>query len=385
MDFDHLDERLLRTKRGEKWRTYPEDVLPLWVADMDFPVAEPLQRLLQRTLETCDLGYPVNPTPAGLPSVFARRMRERFGWTVDPERVVVLTDVVQGLYVALSTLCEPGDAAVIQPPIYPPFLHCVRETSRRRIDNPLVRGPERYEIDFDALRASIDARTRLLLLCNPHNPSGRAFDRAELEAIARIALERDLVIVSDEIHADLVYPGAHHLPIATLAPEVERRTITLMSASKAFNIAGLRCAVAAFGSRQLQDRFCSIPRHVRGGLGTLGLAATEVAWTEGQPWLDEVLAYLDGNRRFLAEFLRERLPGTQMHLPEATYLAWVDCRELGLEPSPYELFLERARVALSPGRSFGTGYDSFVRINFATSRALLTEGLERMAKAVAER
>ena len=389
-DLERLDLARLRRRRGEKWRLYPPDVLPAWVAEMDFPLAAPIRRVLEEALAADDLGYPVNPRPQDLPTVFAARMAERFGWRVDPQRVEVLTDVVQGLYVALDRFAAPGEGVVVQTPVYPPFLHAVRDTGRRLVENPLVEGPARFAIDLDGLRAAIDPATRVLLLCNPQNPTGRVFERGELEALAELALRHELVVVADEIHADLVYAEGtaarrRHVPFATLAPEVEARTITLTSATKAFNIPGLRCAVAHFGSAELRRRFVSLPRHVRGGLGALGLAATAAAWGESQPWLDAVLRTLAGNRAFVAEFVGASLPGVVHHPPEASYLAWLDCRPLALGPSPQRFFLERAKVALSPGEAFGRPGQGFVRLNFGTSRALLGEILERMAKALRDR
>jgi cystathionine beta-lyase len=365
MDLDDLDPEQLRRRRGEKWRTYPDHVLPAWVADMDFPLAAPLQDYLREIAETTDLGYPINPTTDALPTVFAKRVHERFGWSIDPRDVVVLTDVVQT-------------------PVYPPFLECVAEVKRRQVTNELVRGTERYEIDFDALRRDVDTQTRALLLCNPQNPTGRTFTRSELTWLAELAIERDLTVIADEIHADLVFPGFEHLPMASLGPEIAERTITLMSASKAFNIAGARCAVAHFGSRSLRKRFESIPGHIRGGLSSLGLQTTTIAWTQCQPWLDQVLAYLDGNRRRVEAFVHDKLPGVEMLTPEATYLAWLDCRELGLE-NPWRFFYERGQVALSQGSGFGRGGQGFVRLNFATSRGVLDEILERLASALASR
>ncbi|HXX46895.1 MAG TPA: MalY/PatB family protein [Myxococcota bacterium] len=383
MRFDDLDVQELRRRRGEKWQEYPADVLPAWVADMDFPVAEPIARHLAEAVRLHDIGYPLNPTPSALPTVFAKRMQERFGWQVDPRRVLVLSDVVQGIYIALETLCERGAGVVLQPPVYPPFFHAVRETHRRTVLNRLVRGANGYGLDLDGLRRACDAGTRVLLLCNPQNPTGRVFTRAELEGMAQLALERDLLVISDEIQCDLVYPGHRHIPFASLGPEVEARTVTLTSATKGFNIAGLRCAVAAFGSDALLARFKTVPSHVRGGLGTFGLAATEIAWTSCQPWLDDVMAYLDGNRRFVAEFLRERVPEIRHHPGESLYLAWLDCAALELGgAAPFDFFLERARVALSDGRNFGAGGETFARLNFATSRAILREILERMARAL---
>jgi cystathionine beta-lyase len=382
MSFDDLDLATLRRRRGEKWTFYPNDVLAAWVADMDFPVAEPISRYISEAVGVGDLGYPVNPTPSALPAVFSKRALERFGWHVDPHRVLVITDVVQGIYIGIHSLSEPGDGVVVQTPVYPWFLKATEELERRLIVNQLQIGPRGYEIDFDDLRARIDARTRILLLCSPQNPTGRVFTRAELEQLAQIAIERDLVVISDEIHGDLVFPGHRHIPIASLGPEIESRTITLTSATKAFNMAGLRCGVAVFGSDALKRRFETLPSHIRGGLGSFGLVASEIAWTSGQPWLDEVLAYLDGNRALLARFVKQRMPGIEHFPPESTYLAWLDCRKLALEPDPYTFFLERARVALSDGRRTGLGGEGFVRLNFATSRPILTQILERLAKSL---
>lgn len=385
MSFDGIAIEDLRRKRGEKWTQYPSDVLAAWVADMDFPVAEPIARYLAEMVGANDLGYPINPTPAALPTVFARRALARFGWQVDPHDVLVITDVVQGFYIAIHTCSQPGDGLIVQSPVYPPILNSAAELGRRRIVNELARGPRGYEIDFDDLRLKADAGARILLLCNPQNPTGRAFTRAELEQIAGIAIERDLIVISDEVHADLVLPGHRHVPIATLGPEIAARTITLMSATKSFNIAGLRCAVAIFGSAELKRRFSSLAAHIRGGLNSFGLGASAVAWTHGQPWLDDVIAYLDGNRARIAAFVKEHLPAIAHVPPEATYLAWLDCRALELPKDPYTFFLENARVALSDGSRTGPGGAGFVRLNFATSRPILDQILERLAKSLARR
>ncbi len=382
LDLDGLDRAALRRSRGEKWTTYPEDVLPVWVADMDYPVADPIRRTLQAAVDRPDLGYPIHPAPTDIPELLATRMQECFGWRIEPRRVELITDVVQGMYVALQQFCREGEGVVVQTPIYPPFLSSVRTMKRRLVENPLALGGEGYSVDLEGLRAAADADTRMLLLCNPHNPSGRAFRRDELEGILAVAEERDLVVVSDEIHADLVFPGRRHVPFASLCPEAEARTVTLTSASKAFNIAGLRCAVAIFGSDALRQGFLGVPRHLRGGLGILGIEATRAAWREGGAWLERVLAHLEANRDFLADFVARELPGVVHHPPEATYLAWLDCRSLGLEPSPYRFFLDRARVATSDGAAFGEPGRGFARINFATARPILAEALERIAKSL---
>lgn len=384
MHLDDLDIAALRRRRGEKWATYPDDVLPAWVADMDFPVCPAIGELLARHLELGDLGYPTDAAPQAVREAFATRARDRFDWHVEPHRVEVISDVVQGMYVALATMTEAGDAAIVHPPIYPPFLIAVPELARRLVISPLRDEGGGYCVDFDHLRASTDRQTRMLLFCNPQNPSGRVFARRELEQIAEFVLERDLIVCSDEIHADLVFPGHRHIPFASLAPEIAARTVTLTSASKAFNIAGLRCAVAVFAEDALQRRFNVLPAHLRGGLGALGMAATVRAWLAGQPWLDEILQYLDANRAYVADFVATRLPGVRHSPPEATYLAWLDCRALDLRPDPYRFFLERGRVALSDGAAFGAAGEGFVRLNFATSRPILSAVLERMCDALDE-
>jgi cystathionine beta-lyase len=379
-----LDLAVLQQRKSEKWHTYPPDILPAWVAEMDFPLAQPIQRVLQRALDQWDVGYPIAPRDTGLCEAFAARMDDRFGWRIDPRRVEILSEVVQGMYVAMEAYSGKGEGAVVQTPIYPPFLNAVTETGRRLIENRLVDGASGHEIDFDALSDGIDGGTRILLLCNPHNPTGRVYRRAELEMIADVVLRNDLLVVTDEIHCDLLFDGREHIPFATLSPEIEARTVTLNSASKSFNIPGLRCAVAHFGSKELQDRFTGrFPRHVRGGMGVLGLYASIAAWQEGQPWLDEVVAHLEANRNYLVGELETRFPGIRCHAPEGTYLAWLDCSPLGIEGSPAKRLMGRGKVALSDGCHFGTGsggpgFESFVRLNFATSRAILEQVLDRM-------
>lgn len=382
LDLDAVRPESRRPSVGEKWATYPDDVLPLWVADMDFPLAEPIRRVLARLVERGDVGYPIHPAPTDVPALAVERMERLYGWKLDPSRVEILSDVVQGMTIALQQLSEPGEGAVVQTPIYPPFLGVVRELGRRLVETPLALGASGYEIDLDALRAAVDEGTRVLLFCNPHNPSGRVFRRDELEGVAQLAIERDLFVVSDEIHQDLVWSGHTHVPLATLSPEIEARTLTLTAASKAFNVAGLRCAVALFGSDALKERFRGLPRGFRGGISVPGIEALQAAWRHGGPWLDGVRAYLEENRRLVIDFVARELPGVVLHPPEATYLAWLDCRALDLAPDPYRFFLSEAKVALSPGPNFGRPGRGFARINFATSKAILSEALERMAKAL---
>jgi len=380
LDLDDLDPEVLRARVSEKWDTYDPDVLPAWVAEMDYPLAQPIRQVLEQALDRNDLGYPVALRDTGLREAFCERMKARFDWSLEPSRIEILTDVVQGLYGGLAAYSEPGDGAIVQTPIYRPFLSAVDELGRRLVENRLVPHEGRFAIDFDALRSAIDERTRVLMLCNPHNPTGCVFSRRELETLAEIACDADLVVLADEIHADLVYPGHEHVPFGRLGDEVAKRTVTINSATKAFNIPGLRCAVAHFGSEELQQRFVrAAPSHIRGGIGLLGIYATIAAWRHSQPWLDRVVLHLARNRALLGELVSEKLPGAIYYAPDATYLAWIDLRALALEPTAGRYFLRHGRVAVSDGPVFGSDLEGFVRINFATSKTLLTQAVERMA------
>lgn len=375
-----LDE--LRHRKGLKWRIYGDDVLPLWVADMDLPVADAVRRVLEEHARTGDLGYAFFPHWHELRDAFVERAARLWGWSVERSQVQIVVNVLQGLDCAVATTTETGQGVVIQTPIYPPFLGIVEANGRRIVANPLRRGAQRWEMDLDHLRRHLDPATRLLLLCSPHNPTGRAFERAELEALGEIVLEHDLTVVADEIWAEVVYPDHHHTPFASLSPELARRTVTLTSATKAFNLAGLPCAVAVFGSSELLARFRSLSSFRLGHPGIVDAAATLAVWRDGGAWLEAALAHLDGNRRLVREIIGSRLPAMDHLSPEATYMAWLDCRQLELPQEPFSFFLDRARVALSNGREFGAAGEGFVRLNFATSRAILEEALERMATAI---
>jgi cystathionine beta-lyase len=374
----------MRARRGVKWHRHGDDVLPAWIADMDYAVAEPVRRAMARLVEEGDYGYPVREGDDSLEAAFAHRMRARFGWEVDPGLVVPVSDLVQAIVASVVAFTGPGDGVVVQTPIYPPFLTAISSTGRRRVIDPLVDDGRRLAIDPGSLEAVADAGTRLLLLCNPHNPSGRAFERAELEAVARVAVDRDLVVVSDEVHCDLVYPGARHVVLATLGPEVAARTVTINSATKSFNIPGLRCGVMHFGSEELLARFRrAIPWRLLGTAGVTGVDATVAAWREGQPWLDQVMELLGANRDRVAAWAAELAPGIRHRPPEATFLAWLDCAGADLGGArPQDFFRERARVGLHSGVDFGPGGETCVRLNFATSPAILDELLDRMAGAI---
>ena len=382
MDFDTLDMARLRGLASNKWRRYGEQVLPAWLADMDFLQAAPIREQVARAGASGDLGYPFADGPQRLQEIFAERAMQRYGWQVDSTRVELIIDVVQGLYLGLDIYCQPGEGAIIPTPIYPYFLSAAEENARRAMQSPLVPDGTRLVIDTDAVEASIDERTRLLMVCNPHNPTGRVFLREELEALAEVALRHDLVVIADEIFADVVFEGHRYIPFASLGPEIAARTVTFHSATKAFNLGGIRLAVAVFGSEALHRRFKSIPRRILGGHNCLGISVTRVAWQQCDDWLAGVVPYLQANRDFVTEFLARRMPAVGHVPPEATFFAWMDCRQLDLPGGPYEYFLEHAKVALSDGAPFGEAGQGCVRLNFATPRKLLAQILEQLAESI---
>lgn len=381
-----LPEARLRAQSNSKWRRYAPDVLPAFVAEMDFAVAEPIQRAVRAVVDRQDYGYPMRAggkAGLALAAAFARRMEDRFGWSVDPDLVLPVADLVQGTFAPVMAFSDPGDGVVLQTPCYPPFREVLRTTERRLIPLRMRDDGTRHVCDLAEIASAVDPRTRIFVLCNPQNPTGRVFSRDELLGFARFAVEHDMIVISDEIHADIVYPGHRHIPFASLGPEIAARTVTLTSATKSFNIPGLRAALLHFGSPALKERFHRrIPARLMGDANAIGVDATVAAWEEGQPWLDEANARLLAARDRLAGRLRADLPKIRMHAPEGTFLAWLDCRELGFNVPAFEFFHDRAKVALSAGETFDPDAAQFVRFNFATSPAILDRLLDRMAGAV---
>jgi cystathionine beta-lyase len=352
---------------------------------MDFPSPEPVVRALRQRVEHGIFGYGFERPE--LHEAVAERLRKRHGWAVAPEAVVPLPGVIPGFNVACRALAAPGEGVLMQTPVYPPILRCPGNAGLVRQEAPLARsGQGRYEMDLDAVAAAVDRRTRVFLLANPHNPVGRVFTRAELAALAERCLARGLWIVADEIHGELLYTGQQHVPIASLAPEVEARTITLLAPSKTFNLAGLQASVAVIPDAALRERFQAARADLVRTVNVLGYTAMVAAYRDGQPWLDALLAYLEANRDALVAWVRQHLPGVSVTPPEGTYLAWLDCREAGpAARDPFGFFLEQARVALNDGATFGPGGEGFVRLNFGCPRATLLAALERMRRALAGR
>jgi cysteine-S-conjugate beta-lyase len=369
----------LRARGGLKWRKYPADVLPAFVADLDFKVAPAVQSAFARFVDHQDYVYGMPADLEALYAAFAQWMSRRHGWRPDPALTTATADVVQGVAATLVAYSAPGDGVIVQTPAYPPFLRVVDGTARRLVENPLFLG-DRFTFDIDGLRRAA-SQARLILLCSPHNPTGRVFEEDELRQIATIAEEHDLTIVSDEIHADITYGTARHIPMETVAAE---RTVTLTSATKSFNIPGARAALVHFGSAALKERFDRVfPEHLLGRPSRFGVDATIAAWSDSERWFDDVMQYLARNRALVAEWAASRKAIGHV-APEATFLAWLDCRELGLPGSPYDFFLDSAKVALGDGRDFGGPGVGHVRLNFGTSQEILGEILARMSHALDE-
>lgn len=382
-DFDTVIDR--SGTHSAKWERYGQDVLPLWVADMDFRSPEPVIRALRERIDHGIYGYGMEPPEAR--EVVCERFKRLYDWNVAPEALLFLPGVVRGFNLAAHAIGAPGDGVLLQTPIYYPMFRIAGHADRELHTMPLTRQIDgRYVVDMDLMAGTITPRTRMFLLCNPHNPVGRVYTRAELEEMAALCLENDMVICSDEIHAELLFDDHQHIPIATLSPEVARRTITLLAPSKTFNIAGFHYSVAVIEDEMLRERFQTAMGGLMPSLDILAWVAGTTAYREGDPWLREVLNYMDANRRYVADYVQGHLPGIEMAMPEGTYLAWLNCQGLGLsEETPHAFFLREAKVALNDGAAFGEGGEGFVRLNFGCPRALLTEGLDAMRDSLARR
>jgi cysteine-S-conjugate beta-lyase len=382
-DFDEVVDR--RGTDSNKWNKYGPDVLPLWVADMDFASPPAVIEALRARVEHGIFGYLREGAPE-LVEVFTERCRKRYGWDVPRDAIMLAPGVNPANNVAARAACEPGDGFVILTPAYPPLLRVPGNVGLEAQLPVLARRADgRYEIDFDAFERAITPKTRAFLLCNPHNPVGRVYTRAELSRLAEICLRHRLTIVADEIHCDLLYTGHEHVPMASLGPDVAMHTITMMAPSKTFNQAGLKASVAVVTDPGLRERFQNARKDmVQPTANVMGYTAMVAAYRDGGPWHEALLRYLEANRDYLADYVSRHLSGVTMAKPEGTYLAWLDCRPAGIA-DPFTFFLGKAKVAFNDGKLFGAPGDGFVRLNFGTPRVLLTEGLERMRRALVAR
>jgi cystathionine beta-lyase len=377
--FDDLRIDELRRRPGVKWHVEP-DVLPAWVADMDFPVAPVIADAIEHTVRHGDLGYPHWDNVHPLRAAFSDRMHERYGWAVDIADVREHTDVMQAAQLLLHLGTSPGDAVAVHTPTYPPFHRTVGAMGRKRVDVPFVRTPAGWTANTTGLADAVAAHDcRALLLVNPHNPTGRVLTRDELGEIAAIARRHDLLVISDEIHAELAFAPHEHVPFASLDADAAARTVTLTSASKAFNLAGLRCSVAHFGPQRLLALRDAEPTELYGGVSTLSVVAALAAWRDGAEWQERLLRVLDRNRRRVAEAVASWAGADPDPMPEATYLYWFAADGLGLGEDPVEEVLARARVQLAGGPRFGGDGRRYLRLNYATSAAILEDVLGRLA------
>ncbi|QJI29442.1 putative C-S lyase [Pseudomonas sp. ADAK18] len=376
-DFDTPHSRL--GTGSTKWSRYPQDVLPMWIADMDIAAPPAVLAALHQRLDQQILGY----------SVACDKVREaivadlwaKYAWRVQPDELLFLPGVEPGFNMALHAFVQPGQPVVLQTPNYRPLRLAPGNWNLPKIEVPFELSAEgEYLTPLPALRQALTG-AGALLLSNPHNPIGKVFPREELLAVATACLDQGALIISDEIHAELCFDGRRHIPTASLSPEIARHTITLMSASKAYNVAGLKTCFAVVQDPVIRERFNNARCGMVDSVSPLGLEATRAAYSQCGDWLEALVKYLQANRDYLLNAVQTRLPGIVMHAPQGTYLAWLDCSALGLD-DPQQFFLEQAKVGLSAGLEFGDDSQQFVRLNFGCPRSMLEEGLQRMERSL---
>lgn len=370
----------LQTHRSEKWREFPSDVLPLPVAEMDFPVAAPIRELLLEMVSHSDLGY-LGPIPE-VALGFAAFAKRRWGWSVDPNQVHIATDVGVGVVEVLRLFTQPGDRVLVNSPVYHNFTTWINETKLEKVDVPFVQDGDEWKLDLGAIEQAYRSGVKAHILCSPHNPIGYVYSKSELVKIAELAREYSVVVISDEIHGPLTYSESTFIPFLSLGEDAEAVGIVVTAASKAWNIAGLKCAIVISQGTKMDELLKKLPiaTHYRASL--LGGFATAAAFSQGDDWLDGVLKTLDSNRYLLRDLLDKKIPQIKYRVPNCTYLAWLDLEALDLGRNPSQVLLDRGRLALSPGKAFSPHALSFVRLNFATSPEILTEAVERMVVAI---
>ena len=381
-DFDTLDRSWLASKPGNKWQKHAP-LLPAWVADMDFAPAPEIIDHLRSILDGGDVGYPLRDAKNRMRAVqaFGLHMEQRHRWHVDLDHVREWNDVVQAVQAILHVATNPGDGVVVHVPAYPPFFGALTQTGCALIPVPAHFDNGRVRYDHDALDVELETRSaKVLILCNPQNPTGHVFTRDELTRLVEIAIRHDLLIVSDEIHADLIHDGRTHIPIATI-DGAANRTITVTSASKSFNLAGLRYAVTHCGATRIEEAWARLPDHLFGATNIMGAEAAWAAWTMASGWLDAVVAHLGQMRETTLSLAEEHLSGVRIHRPDATYLAWLDCTNTPIAGNPHAAF-RTAGVETSEGTGFGPGGEGHVRLNFATSTTMLNQIISTMSQAL---
>ena len=384
-DFETIIDRT--SKNSVKWTlmkriTGLDDLIPLWVADMDFTAPPEVVEALKERAAHPIYGYTA-PTE-GYHNGLINWLDRRHGWSgVEKDWILYTPGVVAGFSIAIQAYSQPGDKVVIQPPVYHPFKRQILSTGRQIVENPLKIVDGYYEMDFGDLAEKIDDRTKMIILCSPHNPVSRVWKREELEKLVKVCEEKNILIVSDEIHNDLILGEIKHTPTATISEDALQRTVTLVAPSKTFNLAGLTNANAIIPNKKLREAFRSQASKGSGHGNIFGMVAQDAAYNRGEAWLEELLTYLRGNLKYLEEFIAEKIPGLKLYPLEGTYLAWVDCTSLGMNDEELnEFMLKKAKLWLDEGTMFGTGGSMFMRINIACPRSILKQALENLEKAV---
>ena len=367
-----------------KWTYYPKDVLPMWVADMDFPAPKPILDELHKVVDQGVLGYEL--PPRALFETVAARMDHLYKWKVKPDAIVATPGIVSGFNAAARTFASPKKGVLVQTPVYNEFHELKNNLGIPQINASLVKIVKgnvlRYEIDWDIFKRQIK-KAGMFLLCNPHNPLGIIFSRKDLLRMAELCIANDVIIVSDEIHSELLLGDSPFTPIAKLSSEIAKRTVTLIAPSKTYNVPGLFCGFAVIPNRDLRDRYQKEVNHLRLHVNSMGLYAARIAYSgRCDGWLKELRQYLTGNRDFLVEYVTKHMPNVRTTIPDATYLGWLDFTQTEISDSPFKFFMENAKVALSDGNIFNPDREGYVRINFGTSRRLLKQGLDRMRRAM---
>ena len=382
--FDDLSLDELRARKSAKWTGYGPDVLPAWVAEMDFPLAAPIARVLHAAIDASDTGY---ASPVEYGQAFANFCIAEFGWAVGAKDVLAVADVMTGVRELVQVIAKPGDRLMINPPVYPPFFDVARsaglETAAVPLRHERMGAHDSWTLDLEAIERAYAQGVTLHLLCSPHNPTGTVHSRETLSSLAALAATYGVTILSDEIHAPLTHAGATHVPLAAVSEDGARHGIVLTSASKTWNLPGLKAAAILATSEETRGMVRKLPVETPWHAGHLGILAAQAALREGAPWRARALATIDRNRLLLTELLARDLPGVRYTPPQAGYLAWLDCTALGLGEDPAKVFLKKGRVALSSGPMFGEPGKGYARLNLATSRALLEEAVRRIASALA--
>jgi cystathionine beta-lyase len=374
----------LQSHRSEKWRGFAADVLPLPVAEMDFPVAQPIRDLLTEMISKSDLGY-LGSIPE-LGQGFAQFAGRRWNWEVDPLQVRAATDVGVAVVEVLRVFTNPGDSILVNSPVYQNFYNWINETRLNLVDVPFERtGDESanpWQINWDGIEKAYAAGLKVHLLCSPHNPLGRIYTKEELLRIVALAKRYDVLVISDEIHAPLTFKGNTFVPMLSLGADAESVSVTVTAASKGWNIAGLKCAIIVSQNEVINARLATMPMAVHFRASLLGGFATAIAFAEGEIWLDSVIENLDHNRHMLKDLLNSQLPSVRYHIPDNSYLGWLDLEALNLGEDPSVTLLEKGRVAFNAGHIYGKQCSQYVRFNFATSPTIITEAVHRIARAI---